>query len=77
MPTHIYTRLGMWEASIALNIRSAAAAKAQPHGKAVSLHYPHALDYMLIYEDDLKIDPGFGNDMAAKINAVMNEELGQ
>ena len=47
MPTHIFTRLGMWEASITLNIRSAAAAKAQPHGKAVSLHYPHALDYML------------------------------
>lgn len=37
----------------------------------------HALDYMLIYEDDLKIDAGFGDDMAAKINAVMNQELGQ
>lgn len=47
MPTHIFTRLGMWEASITLNERSAAAAKAQPHGDAVSLHYPHALDYML------------------------------
>ena len=33
----------------------------------------HALDYMLIYEDDLKIDPGFGTDVAAKINAVMNK----
>ena len=35
----------------------------------------YALDYMLIYEDDLKIDPGFGNGMAAKINDVMNRNL--
>lgn len=34
----------------------------------------HALDYMLIYENDLKIDPGFGADMAARINAVMNRK---
>ncbi len=30
----------------------------------------HALDYLLIYEDDLKIDPGFGADMAAKLRRV-------
>jgi hypothetical protein len=29
---------------------------------------------MLIYEGDLKIDPGFGANMAVKINAVMNKE---
>ena len=34
----------------------------------------YALDYMLIYEGDLKIDPGFGANMAVKINAVMNKE---
>jgi len=34
----------------------------------------HALDYMLVYEDDLKIDAGFGADMAARINAVMNKK---
>ena len=33
----------------------------------------HVIDYMLIYEDDLKIDPGFGANMAAQINAVMNK----
>jgi len=33
----------------------------------------HVLDYMLIYEDDLKVDPGFGANMAAKINAVMTK----
>ena len=34
----------------------------------------YALDYMLIYEDDLKIDPGFGADVATRINAVMNRK---
>ncbi|MCB1800250.1 MAG: peptidoglycan-binding protein [Gammaproteobacteria bacterium] len=34
----------------------------------------HALDYMLLYEEDLRLDPGFGDDMAAKINAVMQRE---
>ena len=47
MPTHIFTRLGMWDASIELNARAAVAAEAQPFGDAVSVHYPHALDYML------------------------------
>lgn len=46
MPTHIFTRLGLWDASIELNRRSAAAARAQPVDGAVSMHYFHALDYL-------------------------------
>ncbi|MGF1728861.1 tetratricopeptide repeat protein [Photobacterium kasasachensis] len=46
MPTHIFTRLGLWDESIAMNIRSAAAAKLNPAGDKISLHYLHALDYM-------------------------------
>lgn len=46
MPTHIFTRLGKWQDSIALNRRSAAAALKHPAGDAISLHYPHALDYL-------------------------------
>ncbi|MCW8327686.1 hypothetical protein MD588_02605 [Photobacterium sp. SDRW27] len=46
MPTHIFTRLGLWEESIAMNIRSANAAEQHPAGDKVSLHYLHALDYM-------------------------------
>jgi hypothetical protein len=46
MPTHIFTRLGLWEDSIDWNKRSAAAALANPVGGAVSLHYLHALDYL-------------------------------
>ncbi len=46
MPTHTFTRLGLWEESIAWNLRSAAAARSHPVGGAVSLHYLHALDYL-------------------------------
>lgn len=47
MPSHIFTRLGLWDGSIELNRRSAEVAKDQPFGDAVSIHYLHALDYML------------------------------
>jgi tetratricopeptide (TPR) repeat protein len=46
MPTHIFTRLGFWQESITMNNRSAAAALKHPVGDAISLHYPHALDYL-------------------------------
>lgn len=46
MPSHIFTRLGLWQDSIAWNQRSAAAARANPVGDAVSIHYLHALDYL-------------------------------
>jgi len=47
MPTHIFTREGMWEDSIEWNIRSAEAALKKPVQDAVSLHYLHALDYLV------------------------------
>jgi len=46
MPTHIFTRLGLWQESITMNKRSAAAALKHPVGDAISLHNPHALDYL-------------------------------
>ncbi len=46
MPTHIFTRLGFWQESITMNKRSAAAALKHPVGGAISLHHPHALDYL-------------------------------
>ncbi|MEN8136374.1 MAG: hypothetical protein ABFS18_12705 [Thermodesulfobacteriota bacterium] len=46
MPTHIYTRLGLWKESIDMNSRSAAAALQHPAGDQISLHYLHALDYL-------------------------------
>ena len=47
MPTHIFTRLGLWEDSIAWNKRSAEAALKSPVAGSVSLHYLHALDYLV------------------------------
>lgn len=46
MPTHLFTRLGLWQDAIAMNDRSAAAALLHPAGEQVSLHYLHAFDYM-------------------------------
>ncbi|MDJ0687058.1 MAG: hypothetical protein QNJ41_00970 [Xenococcaceae cyanobacterium MO_188.B32] len=46
MPSHIFTRLGLWQESIAMNKRSADAALKHPVGEKISLHYPHALDYL-------------------------------
>ncbi len=46
MPTHTFTRLGLWRESIDWNRRSADAALKRPVGDATSLHYFHALDYL-------------------------------
>lgn len=46
MTSHIFTRVGDWEESIAFNERSAAAALQHPVNGQVSHHYLHALDYL-------------------------------
>lgn len=45
MPSHIFTRLGLWEESAAWNARSAAAVLAQSERDVIADHYPHAIDY--------------------------------
>ncbi|MEA2080273.1 MAG: tetratricopeptide repeat protein [Pseudomonadota bacterium] len=47
MPTHIFTRLGIWTDSINWNTRSARAALNYPANGAISHHYLHALDYLI------------------------------
>lgn len=48
MPTHIFTRRGLWDKSIEYNLRSATAArKLAESAGALNSHYPHALDYMV------------------------------
>jgi hypothetical protein len=47
MPTHIFTRLGMWKESIDWNVRSATAASRQRVNGAISYHYFHAIDYIV------------------------------
>lgn len=47
MPTHIFTRRGLWDKSIEFNLRSAEAArKLAASAGALNSHYPHALDYL-------------------------------
>ncbi|HYP17149.1 MAG TPA: hypothetical protein VEQ65_08050 [Opitutus sp.] len=47
MPTHIFTRRGLWEKSIEFNRRSAEAArKLGDAAGALNGHQPHALDYL-------------------------------
>ena len=47
MPTHIFTRMGMWNQSIDWNRRSADAALAQATSDVTSSHYSHAMDYLV------------------------------
>jgi tetratricopeptide (TPR) repeat protein len=47
MPSHIFVRLGLWTPTVEWNIRSAEAAKKQSKPGELSLHYIHALDYLI------------------------------
>jgi tetratricopeptide (TPR) repeat protein len=50
MPTHIYTRLGDWDAVVSGNIRAAEAALEHPAGERGDLvwdEFPHALEYLV------------------------------
>lgn len=50
MPTHIYTRLGDWDAVIRGNLRAAEAALDYPagdHGEFVWDEFPHAIEYLV------------------------------
>lgn len=46
MPSHIFTRLGLWEESIEWNERSAEAARQHSVNGRTSMHLLHALDYL-------------------------------
>ncbi|WP_299700890.1 hypothetical protein [uncultured Pontibacter sp.] len=46
MPSHIFVRLGQWTDAVDWNMRSADAALRQSSKESMSMHYPHALDYM-------------------------------
>ncbi|WP_285762580.1 tetratricopeptide repeat protein [Biformimicrobium ophioploci] len=69
MPSHIFVRLGKWPETIDWNIRSARAALAQPVSDGMtSLHYYHALDYLMYAHLQQ------GNDRAAA--AVLEQVMG-
>ncbi|MFT5674826.1 MAG: tetratricopeptide (TPR) repeat protein [Paraglaciecola sp.] len=47
MPSHIFIRLGMWGDAVSWNLRSAKAALKYPTNGSSSLHYAHAMDYLI------------------------------
>ncbi|NKB86696.1 MAG: hypothetical protein GKS06_00545 [Acidobacteria bacterium] len=67
MTSHIFTRLGHWDDSIAYNRRAADVAASHPVGGRVSHHYLHALDYLAY----AYLQQG-RDDEAAAVSAEMN-----
>lgn len=47
MPSHIFVRLGMWNDVVNWNLRSADAALKYPSNGSTSIHYVHAMDYLI------------------------------
>jgi tetratricopeptide (TPR) repeat protein len=47
MPSHIFTRLGLWQDNAEWNLRSAEVAADNPVDGKTSLHFYHALDYVV------------------------------
>jgi tetratricopeptide (TPR) repeat protein len=69
MPSHIFVRMGLWSDSIAWNARSASAAMRQSGTGEISLHYIHAMDYLMYAylqraQDDMALDA------LTRINAI-------
>jgi len=71
MPSHIFVRLGLWADSIDWNVRSAAAAKRHSIGGMTSLHYTHAMDY-LMYAYLQRGQDKMAADVLHQINTVEN-----
>jgi tetratricopeptide (TPR) repeat protein len=69
MPSHIYTRLGLWDESISANERSAAAALAHAQPGKVSNHYLHAFDY-LAYAHLQRAEDARAEEILAKIQPL-------
>ena len=69
MPSHIFVRMGLWDLTAEWNIRSAEAAKKQSKPGELSLHYIHAMDY-LIYAYLQKAQDKKAQDILTTINKV-------
>jgi len=69
MPSHIFVRMGLWTLSAEWNVRSAEAARKQSKTGELSLHYIHAMDY-LIYAYLQKAQDKKAQDVLITINNV-------
>jgi tetratricopeptide (TPR) repeat protein len=72
MPTHIFTRLGMWQESIDWNTKSSARAFEMKVGNAISGQYFHAMDYM-IYAHLQQGQDEKAKNLIAKMKTVQGE----
>ena len=73
MPTHIFTRMGMWQQSIDWNRRSAEAATRQSPESMTLGHYAHAVDYLVYaYMQQGQLAKAQGE--VAALNAVANHQ---
>ena len=72
MPTHIFTRLGYWQESIDLNLRSAKVAKKLPVNGQISAQYFHALDYA-VYAYLQQSEFKEAKDIAALLDSLSGE----
>lgn len=73
MPSHIFTRLGLWDESAAWNARSAAAVLAQSENDVIADHYPHAIDYA-VYAHLQAGDPAAAKALLADLRSHPNVE---
>lgn len=69
MPSHIFTRLGLWQESIAMNQRAATISLTYPVDGKISLHYLHALDY-LAYAHLQRADDGKAKEILDTISSL-------
>jgi tetratricopeptide (TPR) repeat protein len=69
MPSHIFVRMGMWTLVSEWNARSAAAAQKYPVDGAASLHYIHAMDY-LVYAYLQRTQDDMSREALAEINGI-------
>ena len=69
MTSHIFTRLGEWDASIHYNDRAAQAALERPIDGQVSFHYLHAADY-LVYGMLQRADDAAARSVLADLEAL-------
>ncbi len=75
MPSHIFVRVGLWEDVIDWNRRSADSARRQPVGDQTSMHFAHALDY-LVYAALQQGEDTRAKEALDELNSVKNFQPG-
>ena len=73
MPSHIFTRMGMWNQPISWNVRSADAALVESPENVTLSHYAHAIDY-LVYAYLQKGNVAAASKAIAEMNGIDNHQ---